>query len=420
MNNTQKQILNLIKTSLHPEKKQGEIMVEDYDTLLQELTDQSIVGIPGEYIVKSESTPEDAKKRWTHIVYSQVAEWTKLMEAQTKLINLLQENDIPLAIIKGSAAAMNYPRPEYRSMGDVDFFVRTKDFDKAYELLKANGYEFATKSKGQIHLENNKYHHVELKKNDIIFELHRRMSDTVQGKDTDQKIEALIQEGMDNIQTGKVGTYKFPMFEEKLNGLIILRHIIQHLSENKGIGLRHIIDWMQFVEKHVDDDAWQNTYAKYFDAVHLKEAAIVFARMGQIYLGLDPSIAWCKGYTPANTLREAAEHTQTETDKLAKAWMEQILASGNFGAKQTKEDEGAGVLYKNKNVFSMIKSLQSLGVSNWEPARKHKALRPFAWAYQTGRYARKGLGRKNPIKSLKQDREKSNYKKGLLKGLKID
>ena len=99
--------------------------------------------------------------------------------------------------------------------------------------------------------------------------------------------------------------------------------------------------------------------------------------------------------------------------------MEQILASGNFGAKQTAADEGVGVLYKNKNVFTMIGSLQRLGLAHWEPARKHRVLRPFAWAYQVGRYARKGLGRKAPIKSLKQDMAKSKSKKELMDRLNI-
>ena len=429
MNKLHKTIFNLINAALHQNERAGSSPVAkfklpeniDWDQVFEELSDQSILGIPLEYMVKNVDAPEELKQEWTVMVYSQVAEWTKLMEAQTKLIKLLQTNDIPVAIIKGSAAAMNYPKPDYRSMGDVDFFVRAQDFNKTYVLLRENGYDFAADaSKGQMHLEDEKYHHVELKKNGVTFELHRRMSDTVQGKETDAKIEALIQEGMDHIQTGQVGEYEFPMFKEKLNGLIILRHIIQHLSEDKGVGLRHVIDWMQFVEKHVDDRAWQETYEQYLDEVNLKDAAIVFARMGQMYLGLDKSIAWCKGTTPATTLREAAEQEQNEIAKLATAWMEQILASGNFGAKQTAADEGAGVLYRNKNVFTMIGSLQRLGLTHWEAARKHKALRPLAWAYQAGRYARKGLGRKNPIKSLKSDMDKSNYKKELLKGLKID
>ena len=194
------------------------------------------------------------------------------------------------------------------------------------------------------------------------------------------------------------------MFEKKLSGLIILRHIIQHLGGSKSVGLRHVIDWMMFVKENVDDIFWNSEYADYLDAVNLKDAAIIFARMAQIYLGLDENITWCK---------EA-------DDQLCKDWMEQILASGNFGRKNKKAEEGARVFYKNKNVFAMIKSLQELGVKNWAPAQKHKILRPFAWAYQAGRYARKGLGRKAPIKSLKQDMAKSKDKKELMDRLNIN
>ncbi len=440
MNTLQTTIFNLIDAALHqktdakisvpqdtkragssPDAQTTNTQDADWDAILKELENQAVIGIPLEYMINNTDAPQDQKDHWTNIVYSQVAQWTKIMEAQNDLIQLLHKNNIKLAIIKGITAAMNYPKPDYRSMGDVDFFVEGEDFEKTYQIMTQNGYSLAgDESIAQMHVEKEKYHHIELMKNGVTFELHRRMSDTVQGKETDAKIEALIQEGMNHIQTGQVGEYEFPMFEEKLNGLIILRHIIQHLSENKGVGLRHVIDWMQFVEKHVDDRAWQETYAKYLDAVNLKDAAIVFARMGQMYLGLDKSIAWCKGTTPATTLREAAEQEQNEIAKLATAWMEQILASGNFGAKQTAADEGTGVLYKNKNFFTIIGSLQRLGMEHWEAARKHRALKPLAWAYQAGRYAKKGLGRKNPIKSLKQDMDKSNYKKELLKGLKIN
>lgn len=423
MNNTQTTILNLIKATLYPEVNQGSIEIQNYDALFQELTDQSIVGIPGEYIVKSESTPEDIKQKWTNIVYSQVAQWTKIMEAQEKLIKLLQENGVELAIIKGCTAAMNYPKPEYRSMGDVDFFVRQEEFEKAFDILTQNGYEYALDDvRGEIHKEKEEFHHVELSKGGIVFELHKRMSDTVQGKEMDEKIESLIMEGMDHIETGRIGQYEFPMFEKKLSGLIILRHIIQHLGGSKGIGIRHILDWMMFVEKHVDDAYWESEFAEYLDKVNLKDAAIVFARMAQIYFGMDESITWCKiDNKNESSLQEAKDKAdvQAERDRLCEGWMEQIMAQGNFGAKMTKEDEGASVLYKNKNVFTMIKSLQRLGMENWAPAREHKVLRPFAWVYQSCRYVRKGLGRKNPVKSLKKDMAKSKDKKELMEKLNI-
>ena len=188
MNELQTTIFNLIDHALH-QKTDSVETTTDWDEIYTELNNQSVIGIPLEYMVKYVDAPEETKKRWTVMVYSQVAEWTKLMEEQTKMIELLKANDIQVAIIKGSAAAMNYPKPDYRSMGDVDFFVKAEDFNRTYQLLLENGYAYAADEyQAETHAENEKYHHVELKKGDIIFELHRRMSDTIQGKDTDQKI----------------------------------------------------------------------------------------------------------------------------------------------------------------------------------------------------------------------------------------
>ena len=202
MNTLHTTIFNLIDSALHqksgafsvpqdkeqvagssPATKATNTQDTDWEAILTELENQAVIGIPLEYMINNTDAPDELKQEWTVMVYSQVAEWTKLMEAQTALIKLLQDNNISVAIIKGSAAAINYPKPDYRSMGDVDFFVHAQDFDKTYELLRENGYDFAADaSKGQMHLEDEKYHHVELKKNGVTFELHRRMSDTVQVK----------------------------------------------------------------------------------------------------------------------------------------------------------------------------------------------------------------------------------------------
>ena len=403
MNNTQTQILNLIDLALHG-KENNITEAYDWDVIFDELKAQAVIGIPLEYMVKNIDAPKEQKERWTKMVYSQVAKWTNLMEEQSKLIDLLNKNNIKFAIIKGITAAMNYPKPDYRSMGDVDFFVEVNDYKEFIQMMQDNGYRCERDDEYiEIQLKKDDFSHIVFIKNEIKFEPHMSMPSTIQGKEIDKKTNDLALEEMNYLVKNKVGQYEFPMFEMKFNGLVILRHIIQHIGRGGGVGLRHIIDWMMFVEKNVDDNFWNNEFAEYLDQVHLKDAAIIFARMAQIYLGLDDNIVWCK-----------------ETDDgLCEEWMEQILASGNFGSKQTKADEGAGVLYKNKNVFTMVKSLQGLGLSHWEAARKHKILRPFAWAYQAGRYARKGLGRKAPIKSLKEDMNKSRYKKELLEKLNV-
>ena len=45
------------------------------------------------------------------------------------------------------------------------------------------------------------------------------------------------------------------MFPPLENGLVLLGHINQHLEE--GLGLRQILDWALYVDKALDDDAWE-------------------------------------------------------------------------------------------------------------------------------------------------------------------
>ena len=81
---------------------------------------------------------------------------------------------------------------------------------------------------------------------------------------------------------------------------------------------------------------------------------------------------------------------------------------------------GANVILKNKNFFAFLKSLQGLGLEHWEKAEKYPVLRPFAWMYQIRRYVKKALRRKAPIRSLRNDFEKSKERKNILEGLEIE
>ena len=77
------------------------------------------------------------------IAYGHAVRWSQILYAQDELVNLMEQHQIPIVILKGIAAAMYYPMPEYRSMGDVDFLVWEKDYRKAFDLMKKNGYVLA-------------------------------------------------------------------------------------------------------------------------------------------------------------------------------------------------------------------------------------------------------------------------------------
>ena len=196
------------------------------------------------------------------------------------------------------------------------------------------------------------------------------------------------------------------MFPKALNGLILLRHIVQHLgTRGQGLGLRQILDWMMFVDCYIDDDYWKTEFESVVSEAGLKTTAITFTRMCQLYLGLkEENLTWCM---------------EADTE-LCEKWLDNIMKMGNFGRRTLEENRGVNVFLRNRNIFAFFKSLQKLGLEHWERAYTHPALRPFAWIYQIGLYVKQTFSRKNPIRSLRSSFVKSKEKKELLDKLEIE
>ena len=178
---------------------------------------------------------------------------------------------------------MNYPEPAYRTSGDVDFLVREADFQKAYELLKNNGY---TLSYDEDHVD----YHYTLKKENITFELHKYPAGLPDGE-SGKNLMGILNAGLSAVDTAEIEEYQVPVLPTVANGLVLLLHIRKHLTG--GLGLRQIADWMMFVDKHLDDVAWESKFKSILSRSGLDTLAKTVTRMCQIHLGLRKEITWC-------------------------------------------------------------------------------------------------------------------------------
>ena len=141
-------------------------------------------------------------------------------DGQSQLVDLFEQAGIPMVILKGTAAAIYYPEPFRRMMGDVDFLVPQDCFEEALCLMEENGYrQFRDGER-----------HAELKKDGIEFELHHRFSYP------DLDIEEYLADGLSHPEWGEIGTHRFPMLPRLANGLVLLAHLRSHLKT--GVGLR--------------------------------------------------------------------------------------------------------------------------------------------------------------------------------------
>lgn len=345
---------------------------EDWGAVFQELRDQGVDGLTADALAQT-SDLELRQKSMQHTLH-RMRFFHRLMKEQAALTDLFQTEDIPWTVLKGAAAAMYYPQADYRAMGDVDILVRPADFDRALGVMIANGFEIVGEDDGR---------HIELKRNGILFELHRYFA-IMTDQEAARKFDKALYDRLGE-ETASIGAYTFPVLPTVENGLVLLMHINQHLES--GLGLRQIIDWMLFVDRELDDALWESEFAARAEQIGLKTLAVAMTRMCQLYLGLrEQGITWCAG---------ADESLCTEA-------LEIIMKHGNFGRKGGV-GKAVTVLSAASSLGSFFSRLQTRGCVNWAALKKYPFLKPFAWLYQICRYVRKGFAQEHPLRQLWKD-----------------
>jgi hypothetical protein len=352
-------VYNLIKYSLFEEEFEPSESIAWQD-IYREMKDQAIAGLVGNWLSPSIVGDEKVYTTWTASVMRQVAFFYRILKEQKDLVSLLESEKIPFVILKGAAAALNYPTPEFRAMGDVDFLVKRSDFQFAKKLLIENGYTLTEDDEGV-------FHHAEYRKNGIVFELHNRVSGVESGSDCEYYCN-FFENGLESAIKGKIEQFEFPMLDTLHNGMVLLLHMKHHL--NGGLGLRQVIDWMMFADKFLDDETWEREFKPILEKVGLDKFAKTVTKMCQLKLGLKKDIHWCGDVS----------------DKTCLGFLNFVMSMGNFGRKAAgQKNRPNGVI---SGFGSVVKLMQMNGELNWEACRKHKALKPFAWIWQAGLFVK--------------------------------
>ena len=309
----------------------------------------------------------------------------RVCQEQKAVVNALE--GLPFAVIKGLAAAIYYPAPLRRTMGDIDVITTPAAFAPACDALLAAGFT------ARDPLDGNE-RHVHFRRNGVTVELHRRFA-ACNTREQEELLDGWIYDALAAPMPAEVEGYAFPMLPDELNGLVLLDHISQHLES--GLGLRQILDWVMYVDRVLTDEWWESFREK-TDRLGLTTLAVVSARIGQRRLGAYPRLNWC------------ASH-----DQLAEDLLGYIFSCGNFGTKLGKKAAVTMVMSQGKgNAFA---HLQKRGEENWKALARHPWLKPLAWLYQAGRYAHRALRRGVSAAEWKASYEASKKRNELIERL---
>ena len=372
-------IFDILKASLFSNTTLS--LPADYQPLFEEMKQQTVAALPYNVLPAEAAT-------WRAYCMKKTGQTIRVLHAQDRMISLLESNGICCVIIKGAAAAMYYPHPTLRSMGDVDFLVKRADLERTAALLEANGYMLA-------HEKNRKHYHYGYKKDKTYFELHWLVPCV---SEHDEERIALFEEGIDNREWHEIEGYKFPVLPTLLNGLVLLFHINHHLRS--GIGLRQIIDWMMYVNS-LSEDQWTELL-DLLKSMGMERLALTATALCQRYLGL----------------RHIVDEDGLPTDQL----LTHIMEKGNFGRKSGETGKIASVYLDMSNPIRVFKRLQDGGMSRWNVARKYPALRTFAWIYQIGFISHELIRNRIGAKDMIEQHAKGMEQRKLIEelGLSVD
>ena len=380
---TEKELFcKVISAAMFPQThRMPDIPGEQYSVLHERLRSHALMLLPAA-LLNSAEMPEALRQQWQKELFTQKLRFGQYLIHQEAVLRLFSQAGIPCVVLKGTVSASYYPEPAYRAMGDIDLLVRPRDCQSAVRLLKENGF----RSSGYRDTIEQGF-----RKGYVPLELHIGICPEGQYADT---INTLLLNHFAEMESKELYDFVFPCMTEMCNGLVLLEHMHHHLRDH--LGFRQVIDWMLYVDAHLDDKAWNANLRGLFTQCGLERFAIVITAMCQRYFGLrTEGISW----------------TQNADAALCEELFDHIYVMGNFGNQLEANQKSAAGMLRDRSLLCVLKDLQKVGLDNWELCRSHPWLRPFAWLYQIFLYLYRIITERYNMSVLLVIKERRRFRK---------
>lgn len=293
---------------------------------------------------------EPEKKYIENISRKTVRQSYRLLFLTRFLVQLLEQEEIPVAVLKGSGVAALYPVPETRKAGDVDLLVSGGHLKQVEALFKAKG----------INVKENQHanHHLSFcTADEIDVELHTMLAEPFQNRHLNQRMEELLPVILETREYKDCMGVQLPVPAETYQALQLLLHILQHFLR-AGFGLKLLCDWVVFWNR-------QTVQAKTAEFMALAESCGIGAFAETItdvckkYLGLQQELSMGQQKNPA----------------LAEELLQDIFAAEEFG----KADKNRMVIVQENHLAAYLREFHYQMKLNHPKTCRFVLLWPLLW-----------------------------------------
>lgn len=382
-----KWILEAVKGSERP----SDIEVQDFAALYASMRVQGVYG-PVYDTLKNWDPPEDMFRFYEKDCRGVVAVNYRLWFETRDIVNLLNENDIICAVLKGPSTAMYYPVPELRKSGDIDIMVLESDMERAIELAQKRGYTAPKLSYAphEVGLTNSQ--------KGILLELHRGMADELSDPGVNEYLQSLCP-AMVSAAVGMeiIDGMTLPVLREDYHAFFLLIHMVNHFVR-KGFGLKLLADWKYFFDEP-------------FDAA-LEDSLLDMIKTAKIQTFTSAVTMACVKYLGADYEKMKFLCLEEISDETVDELMNEVFDSGEFG----QIDKSRMILAEGSSFADLFKAFHGEMKRQHPESSKYVVTWPFLWISTYVGFVRnnKKLGRNtNTAKVVESARKRSRFNESL-------
>lgn len=217
--------------------------VENWDDFYHFCDQQSLLGVVFGEMERADSykgLPKILLLTWIGEAQQIQAQNQKVNNELLALNQLLSDNKIRFAVVKGQIAASFYPCPDLRMSGDIDLYCPDNMIDMACLQIERQW---------GVNLEqSDSLYHYHFEHGEITFELHFRLFYFYQKK-RDAYWSNLLNDSIGYCI--KIDGVSVPTLNPTVNVLFVFLHLYHHLIE-VGVGLRQFCDLAVMLKEGVD------------------------------------------------------------------------------------------------------------------------------------------------------------------------
>ena len=360
MNLVESQVVNFLNSAIHGKKIEIEKDTYiDWNKIIDELKAHKIEALVYSAIKKEtfNNIDKELLNEWKKGTFQSGVFQLNHIKQVESVLNLFNENNVPVIVLKGLVIRDLYPRPELRTMCDADILVHKEDLDRVRELLISIGYTETESS--DVHL------------NFFRGSTHIEVHWIITKEHYFNEIPKLEEEIWENAVEVNVGNSKALSMGNEDLAMHLCLHMAAHLID-RGFGIRQVCDLVLFVEQRGNDTNWEEFLQKVRLCGIETFSKTIFALSKELFN------------------MEIPTELQCEIDKnVINALADDIFSSGVHGKRDMASLFAKELAYdgnnKNDSVINKYMSFLFPQVDQmsekYDYAKKNKLLTPIAWGH---------------------------------------